>query len=1690
VAATAPNPNEILMWNDTDSQWEPAAVPSAPVSSVAGRTGAVTLDYGDINNASGKYLTYKPNNVACGNDEILKFDGTNWVCTSVASALNGDYALSGANTDIISLGTVTSITSTAGLTLSSSANGDIALQPNGTGLVTTSSALRVTPTTLPLTPSAGTIVMDSSTGNAMKYYDGSTWQTLGTGTGTGDFMKNGSVAMTGDFDGGTHNVTNIGSVSGSALTLTSTGTNNGITLTPNGTGLVTTSSALRVTPTTLPGAPAAGTIAFDSGAANAMKYYDGSAWQTLGTGTGAGDFMKDGSVAMTGNLKLGANYISNDGGASEGLAFDTSGNANFTGNVGIGTNAPSSALGLGGGADQTIGVERNPSAAAGKALTLQGGGAGNGANLNGGDLQLFGGNSTGNGTSGIGLYLPLDTQGGGSTVRTPASGTPIAYFKGDGRNIALGMGAQTSGRYSMTFSLDGASTYTVSQDNAMAIMGGNVGIGTVSPGSLLDVNGPIHIKPTTLPVSPTAGQLAFDSGAANALKFYDGSAWQTVGTGTGSGDFMKNGSVAMTGNLQLGANYISNDGGASEGLAFDTSGNANFTGKIGIGTATSSSNLSFTGQSNQTIAMERNSTSNTAGKNLTIQAGGAATGATNKAGGDLNLSTGVSTGSGSTPNINFMLSDSGAAATSDNATYKAMSLNSLGLQINYWGAGTNNFTNGLLIENTKAGSDGAAVLSLAHSYNGISGVVSGDGLGQIDFWGYTATGGRIRGAQIRSAIPDATASTEKTTISFATMAGGTLADRMTIDGDGEVGIGTTSPARPLHVNGAARLTPTTTPGSPAAGDLFFDSTASNALKFYNGTAWQTVGTGTGSGDFMKDGSVAMTGNIQLNGHYLSGDGGNEGVYVDSSGNVGIGTGTPGAPLEVMGDQYLTHSTNDAWGANIALRKDRAGAVVQSNDEIGYLRFDAWDGSAYRPAASIDANIDGTPGSNDMPGRLSFLTTPDGSSAPVERMRITNAGSVGIGTTTPFVKLGVVSSSDTSGIQIRRNSASTSSVAVIGLRNATSDSATNSAQIASIRTNSPAASDAAMAFSITSNTALTEVMRLDSTGRVGIGTTAPSEKLEVGGNIKMTGTGNGITFPDGTTQTTAATSGGAGDFKADGSVAMTGALAMGGHAIDNAGNLTINNKITTSSNEMVLEQTGDTYGTTRLRLRNRDGSNGAVFDSPSLDLVDFGFLPSSGTQSNLRWEHRSSSVLMPSNSSVGEFQLIGISGGTGTTWFATGQNASAFLLGNVGIGTNNPSEKLDVSGKVKASEFCIGASCVSSWPSGGSSPWTATGSDIYYSSGKVGIGTSTPAVDLDVNGVLRVGTAAIHDASHAALSFKGNGAYGLIEMNGARGAGAALSSGMTFWNSTTKIAEFDAYTGTGTTSGALTFSTANSGTLAEAMRIDQTGNVGIGTTAPGAKLDVRGSSGSTLKIVDGNQGAGKILTSDADGVASWSNPAGTGDFLADGTVPMTGALRLGSNLLTNSGGSYGLSMDTSGRTTITNLSGSVTAGLTLTNTSAASGSGTSLSFKSSSVQGASIATTVNTTTSDIDLAFSTRGSNTIGERMRIMGNGNVGIGTTAASATLDVNGTIKATAADFPIQRVSATGAASAQNMTASVTCPTDYVVIGGGCETVAWGGVLIVNKPQGSTGWACSATHPYAPATYSTTAYAICMKTQ
>ena len=78
------------------------------------------------------------------------------------------------------------------------------------------------------------------------------------------------------------------------------------------------------------------------------------------------------------------------------------------------------------------------------------------------------------------------------------------------------------------------------------------------------------------------------------------------------------------------------------------------------------------------------------------------------------------------------------------------------------------------------------------------------------------------------------------------------------------------------------------------------------------------------------------------------------------------------------------------------------SVLSANDDIGEIRFNGDDGTAFITGASLSAKVDGTPGTNDMPGRLVFSTTADGASSPTERLRINASGNVLIGATTDTV----------------------------------------------------------------------------------------------------------------------------------------------------------------------------------------------------------------------------------------------------------------------------------------------------------------------------------------------------------------------------------------------------------------------------------------------------------------------------------------------------------------------------------------------------------------------------------------------------------------------------------------------------------------------------------------------------------------
>ena len=120
----------------------------------------------------------------------------------------------------------------------------------------------------------------------------------------------------------------------------------------------------------------------------------------------------------------------------------------------------------------------------------------------------------------------------------------------------------------------------------------------------------------------------------------------------------------------------------------------------------------------------------------------------------------------------------------------------------------------------------------------------------------------------------------------------------------------------------------------------------------------------------------------------------------ANGSVGVGTTNPQSIFSVSGDGYILPSFRaygDSSGNYPTIIKGRgtqaSPAAVQSGDELGGLIFQGYDGTSNIPAAYIRANVNGTPGTNDMPGRLIFATTADGASSATERMYIDNAGTV-------------------------------------------------------------------------------------------------------------------------------------------------------------------------------------------------------------------------------------------------------------------------------------------------------------------------------------------------------------------------------------------------------------------------------------------------------------------------------------------------------------------------------------------------------------------------------------------------------------------------------------------------------------------------------------------------------------------------
>jgi hypothetical protein len=197
-----------------------------------------------------------------------------------------------------------------------------------------------------------------------------------------------------------------------------------------------------------------------------------------------------------------------------------------------------------------------------------------------------------------------------------------------------------------------------------------------------------------------------------------------------------------------------------------------------------------------------------------------------------------------------------------------------------------------------------------------------------------------------------------------------------IDSSGRLGLGSSSPDALLTVNGigAFGAGAVTTPSIAATGDL-------NTGFWF--PAADTIAASTA---------------------------GSERARIDSSGRLLVGTSTARTlfagytpQLQIEGTSTsssaasLIQNTNSIAGPSLFLGKSRGTSIGESTvlvggDELGNITFNGADGTDIQSiGAIIKAAVDGTPGANDMPGRLVFSTTTSGSSSPTERVRISANG---------------------------------------------------------------------------------------------------------------------------------------------------------------------------------------------------------------------------------------------------------------------------------------------------------------------------------------------------------------------------------------------------------------------------------------------------------------------------------------------------------------------------------------------------------------------------------------------------------------------------------------------------------------------------------------------------------------------------
>ena len=215
------------------------------------------------------------------------------------------------------------------------------------------------------------------------------------------------------------------------------------------------------------------------------------------------------------------------------------------------------------------------------------------------------------------------------------------------------------------------------------------------------------------------------------------------------------------------------------------------------------------------------------------------------------------------------------------------------------------------------------------------------------------------------------------------------------------------------------------------------------------------------------------------------------------GNVGIGPAVPETIFHLRSsapNMLLERYSNVGYGPSLTLRQNRLGTASQNNDELGYITFSFLDSTiAEEWGAQIAAGVSNASNGAET-GYLDFRTRNLGATNYV--MRILGNGNVGIGTTAPGARLDIYEGGSVDNLHLYKTS--------------------GGAHLLTMGTNFGGGNTYAIdpfingvsngGFSIYDVTNAINRLVIDTSGRVGIGTTGPNVKLDVAGNMFVRGAG--------------------------------------------------------------------------------------------------------------------------------------------------------------------------------------------------------------------------------------------------------------------------------------------------------------------------------------------------------------------------------------------------------------------------------------------------------------------------------------------------------------------------------------------------------------------------------------------------------